>query len=142
MLDGSEDVDEIIQSIEKQATIYLSTIDGKIPRVRPLTMVTIGSRHFILTGTNEAKIGQIKKNDLVEACYSIKDEKGNGYIRMDGRIEIVTDQNTRREVADQTDYFKEYWSTPDDPTYALLEFNIRNIEYLKPGDTYAKKYKI
>jgi general stress protein 26 len=44
-------------------------------------------------------------------------------------------------VAEKTDYFKEYWSTPEDPTYALLEFHILNIEYMKPGGMYAKKFK-
>ncbi len=102
--------------------------------------MTFGSRYFILTGMNDAKINQIRKNNLVEACYSIKEEKGIGYIRMDGNVDIVTDQQTKRQIADQTDYFKEYWSSPDDPSYALLEFNINNIDYLKPGDTYAKKF--
>ena len=139
--EGSESVEEIMSKIEKQAVVYLSTIDGNVPRVRPLTMVTSGSRYFILTGMNDAKIHQIKENNLVEACYTMKEEKGTGYIRMDGALNIVEDQQTRTRIADETDYFKEYWSTPEDPTYALLELDIRNIEYLKPGDTYAKKLK-
>jgi uncharacterized pyridoxamine 5'-phosphate oxidase family protein len=138
----SDDFEGVIIRIEKQATIYLSTIDGDIPRVRPVTMVSFGSRHFILTGANDAKIDQIMKNNMVEACYSLTDEKGNGYIRMDGKIDIIDDMQTKREVADQTDYLKEYWSTPEDPTYALLEFHIKNIEYLKPGDNYAKKFSM
>lgn len=135
-----DNFESIIKMIPKHAIIYLSTIDGNTPRVRPVTLVTSGSRYFILTGMNDAKTDQIKKNELVEACYTIKGDKGTGYIRMDGPLIIVTDQPTKTRIAEETDYFKDYWSTPEDPTYALLEFNIHNIEYLKPGDTYAKKF--
>jgi uncharacterized pyridoxamine 5'-phosphate oxidase family protein len=136
-----EEFDDLINMITKQAVVYLATIDGDIPRVRPVTMVTFGSRHYILTGMNDAKIDQIMKNDLVESCYPISGDKGKGYIRMEGKIEIVSDMDTKRDVAGKTEYFKEYWSTPEDPTYALLEFHIQNIEYLKPGGVLAKKYR-
>ena len=133
--------EEIINLIRKQATIYLSTIEGNMPRVRPVTMVKSGSRYFILTGSNDAKVKQIRKNNLVEVCYKIKEEKGIGYIRVDGSIDIVNDEEMKRQIADQTSYFNEYWSSPEDPNYTLLEFNMNNVEFLKPGDTYAKKFK-
>lgn len=134
-------VDYILNLIDDQAPVYLSTIDGSIPRVRPVTMVQFESRYFILTGSADEKIKQIRKNNLVEICYPMKGEKGNGYVRMDGSIDIVEDMDLKRSVADHTSYFKDYWDIPEDPTYALLEFNIKNMEFMKPGDPVAIKFK-
>ncbi|MGA1820948.1 MAG: pyridoxamine 5'-phosphate oxidase family protein [Thermoplasmatota archaeon] len=134
-------VEDILELIEDQKAVYVATIDGDIPRVRPLTLVRFDSRYFILTGMNDAKIRQIKDNNSVEICCPLKGEIGNGYIRMDGIVDIVGDMKLKKKVADHVSYFKEYWDTPEDPTYALLEFRMRNMEYMKPGDNYSSKYR-
>lgn len=140
---GEEDeVNEVLGSIKDMQLVYMATIDGKTPRVRPLTMVRFGSEHFILTGANDAKMRQLSENNNVEVCMDVKDEKGTGYIRIDGRMEIVKDLKLKRDVAMSTSYFSEYWSTPEDPTYALLHFRMKDLEFLRPGDMYSKKFKL
>jgi len=140
---GEEDeIYQVLGAIKDQQVVNLATIDGSVPRVRPLTMVRFGSEHFILTGTNDAKMRQLSENDNVELLIDVKDEKGNGYIRIDGKMEVVKDQKIRSDVALSTNYFSDYWSTPEDPNYALLQLRMKNLEYLRPGDTYAKKYKL
>ncbi|MGA1792663.1 MAG: pyridoxamine 5'-phosphate oxidase family protein [Thermoplasmatota archaeon] len=136
------DVESILGMIKDMQIVKLATIDGDVPRVRPLTMVRFGSEHFILTGTNDAKMKQLSENDNVELCIDVKDEKGNGYLRIDGKMEVVKDQKIRSDVAMSTSYFSEYWSTPEDPNYALLHLKMQNLEYMKPGDNYAKKFKL
>ncbi|MBN1539159.1 MAG: pyridoxamine 5'-phosphate oxidase family protein [Candidatus Thermoplasmatota archaeon] len=136
------DVKDILMMMGDMKTIYLATIDGETPRVRPLTMVRFGSEHFILTGANDAKMRQLSENDNVEVCMDVKDEKGTGYIRIDGEMEIVKDPKLKWDVAMNTCYFSEYWSAPDDPTYTLLHFKMKNLEFLRPGDIYSKKFKL
>jgi len=142
-MDGEKEyVRGILEIIKDKQTVNFATIDGSTPRVRPLTMVRFGSEHFILTGANDAKMRQLSENDNVELSIDVKDEKGNGYIRIDGKMEVVKDPKLRSDVALSTDYFSEYWSTPEDPNYALLQLRMKNLEYLRPGDTYAKKYRL
>jgi general stress protein 26 len=139
MNDIAESKEEILEEIGKESIIYLSTIDGNIPRVRPVTMVRSGSRYFIMTGSKDAKVQQIKNNNKIEICHPIKNEKGMGYLRVDGSLDIVKDKQIKKQVAEETGFFKDYWSSPEDPTYTLLEFNMNDFEYLKPGETYARK---
>lgn len=105
-------------------------------------MVFFKSRFFILTGLKDEKTIQIRKNNQVEACYLVKDEKGIGYIRISGYVDIIINKQTKKQVADQADYFNDYWSSPEDPNYILLELNIKNIEYLSPGNILAVKFKM
>ncbi|MGA1873491.1 MAG: pyridoxamine 5'-phosphate oxidase family protein [Thermoplasmatota archaeon] len=143
-MNEGEDINagQILDLIKDMQVVHLATMDGETPRVRPLTMVRYGSEHFILTGTNDAKMKQLSHNDNVELCIDVKDGKGNGYLRIDGKMEVVKDPKIRSDVALSTSYFSEYWSTPEDPSYALLRFRMRNLEYMKPGDNFATKLKL
>ncbi|MBN1389152.1 MAG: pyridoxamine 5'-phosphate oxidase family protein [Candidatus Thermoplasmatota archaeon] len=137
-----DEVNEVLGSIKDLQLVYMATIDGKIPRVRPLTMVRFGSEHYILTGANDAKMRQLSENDNVEVCMDVEDGKGTGYIRIEGKMEIVKDRKLKGDVAMSTSYFSEYWSTPEDPAYALLHFKMKNLEFLGPGEIYSRKSKL
>lgn len=36
-------------------------------------------------------------------------------------------------------YFRDFWKSPDDPNYTLLELVVKEIEYLKPGGLKVEK---
>ena len=120
--------------LKEMQVVYLSTYDGTFPRVRPMSLMMIDSRFFILTGSSEAKIDQIRENGNVEVCIPFDNEKGNGYIRAKGVIFIIEDRAVKNMVAERTPYFKQYWPGPDDPDFALLELEPDEIEFMSPGD--------
>jgi uncharacterized pyridoxamine 5'-phosphate oxidase family protein len=124
---------EIWKWFKNMQVIYLATVQGTKPQVRPVTMVRVKNKFWVLTGARDAKIRQIKKNNRVQFCLSIKRGKYSGSIRADCRARIVKDRKTRRYVAAQVPFFKHFWKTPDDPTFALLEMVMKQVEYARPG---------
>ncbi len=142
-------VDEVIE-IKKKVwkcfkdfqDIYLATSEGNLPRLRPVTLVWLGGRFWILTGTNNAKVQQIRKNPKVEFCLPIEKKDRRGYVRAAGLARIIQDKKTKSAVAKHCDFFSEYWKGPDDPNYTLLEILIHEIEYVSPDEITARKFKL
>jgi len=133
---------EIWSNIEEHQTIFVATVDGDQPRVRPLTMVQLDDKFWILTGTSDLKIKQLKVNPKVEACMTIKKGDHTGYVRFAGKVEMVTDKKIKKNIAGSVSYFSEYWKGFDDPNYTLLEMDFDMLEYMKPGVIIGKKYKL
>ena len=133
---------EIWSYFQKTQVIYLATIDNVFPRVRPVTLVYLKDRFWVATGTSDAKVAQLKKSNAVEFCLTIKNEQNSGYIRGAGKAIFVTDKEDRKFVFDTLPYLKEFWATPDNPEYTLMEIKLEEIEYLKIGEFLAKKFKI
>lgn len=53
--------DEVWKYFKNLQFIYLATCEGDQPRVRPVTLVCLDERFWILTGTDNAKTQQIQK---------------------------------------------------------------------------------
>jgi len=134
--------EEVWERFEKYSTIYLATIDGDGPRVRPVTLVHLDSKFWILTGKSDAKIQQIKQNPRIEFTYNVKKDENTGYIRGGGKLILIEDKETKVSIAERVKYFQDYWQSLDDPNYALLEVQLEEIEYMRPGEMITKKYKL
>lgn len=81
--------------------VFLATADGDQPKVRPVTLLYYNDRLWIGTGTNAAKIKQIKENKKVEFCLFIEEEEKSGYIRATSEALIVHDNETRKLLAEK-----------------------------------------
>ena len=122
--------------------VFIATEQNGQPRVRPVTLVFSDQRFWVLTGTNNAKIQQIRKNPKMEFCLLVERGEKIGYIRVAGSAKIISDRETKAKVARNCDFFSEFWKSPDDPNYALLELRLNEIEYLNPHETVAKRLKL
>lgn len=132
---------EIWSFFKKTQPVYLSTIDKDIPRVRPVTLIHFNEKFWIATGSEDAKMSQLKANCNFEFCYSISDDKNMGYIRGAGDITIIKDVDTKKILLDNIDFISHFWKDPADLGYSLLQLNIKEIEYLKIGEMIANKYE-
>jgi len=131
---------ELYEFFNEYRVVYLATAGGTQPRVRPVTMNYIDGKFWILTGTNDAKVGELNANPGVEACAPVDGSENKGYYRMSGKAIVVTDPETRAAISEKVDYFKNYWKTPEDPTYTLLEIDVKEVDVLKPGEMLANRY--
>jgi len=119
--------------------IFLATSEGDQPRVRPVTLFYFDGRFWVLTGTNNAKTKQIRKNPRIEFCLLLERGENRGYIRGAGLAQIVKDRETRARVAEHCDFFSEFWKSSEDPNYTLIQLQLTEIEYLRPDETAAQK---
>ena len=133
---------EVWGQFEHTQNVFLATASGKKPRVRPVTLIYFNDRFWVTTGTNSAKIKQIKENQNIEFCMLFKEGEYNGYIRGRGLANIIEDSETKKMIAESTSFFKNYWKSADDPNYALLEIVVKEIEYLKPGEFSVERFSL
>ncbi len=133
---------EIWRHFKDQQHISLATEENDQPRVRPVTLVNFDQRFWVLTGTNNAKIRQIRENPKIEFCLLLEEGGHQGYIRAAGFAKIIKDEETKVKVADHCDFFCEHWKSPEDPNYTLLELKLNEIEYLRPNEDMARKFKL
>jgi len=122
--------------------IFLATGENDQPRVRPGTLVNFDQRFWVLTGTNNAKVKQIRKNPRIEFCLLLEEGGHHGCVRAAGFAKIVKDRDTKAKVAKHCDFFSGHWKSPDDPNYTLLELKLGEIEYLRPDEMIARKFKL
>lgn len=125
---------EVWSHFEHTQVVFLATTEGNKPRVRPVTLIYFNDKFWITTGTDSAKVKQIKENPNIEFCLLFKEGEYNGYIRCGGLANIIEDSKIRKSVADNTPFFKEYWESVEDPSFTLLEIVIKEIEYIRPEE--------
>ena len=133
---------EIWSRFKDHPHVFLATEENNQPRVRPVTLVNFDQRFWILTGTDSAKVKQIRENPKLEFCLLFEEGEHLGYIRAPGFAKITTDRETKVKVANHCDFFSEHWKSCDDPNYTLLELKLNEIEYLRPNENTARKFKL
>lgn len=77
--------------------IYLATVEGDRPRVRPVTLMRKGGELFTVSVLKNAKVDQIRKNGKVEFAFCIPD-MGFNAIRVECFAEVVEDDKVKAEV--------------------------------------------
>ncbi len=103
------------------------------PRVRPLTIITHGGGHYVLTSTGDAKVRQLRQDPRFE-CYVLLEEGENtGYVRFRGTAGFVEDPDLRRGVGQTSGFIEAYWKGPEDPDLTVLCLDIRDAEVMRPG---------
>jgi general stress protein 26 len=120
--------------LDSESSVFLATSDAGSPRVRPVTVVKTEGSLFVLTGTSSKKMEQIRKNNRVEVLRMVEHGGNRGYLRITGAAQIIEDAATKKRVADTTTWFKNYWSGTDDPNYALIRIEPKNVAYMAPGE--------
>jgi general stress protein 26 len=117
--------------------VFLATSEGDQPRVRPVGLGYFDEKFWIVTGTNNAKTEQIRKNPKVEFCLLLEEGKNLGYVRGAGLAQIIQDRETKIKIGKRSEWFSEFYKSPDDPNYTLINLCPTEIEYLKTGETTA-----
>jgi uncharacterized pyridoxamine 5'-phosphate oxidase family protein len=133
---------EIYASFKQTQPVYLSTVDGKRPRVRPVTLIFFNDGFWVATGSGDAKVKQIYNNENVEFCLMIRDEKNAGYIRGSGVAQLVEELDYKTMIADNIGFIKEFWQNPSDLDFTLLKIVLQEVEYLPVGQMLAIRKKI
>src|SRR4030042_759180 len=128
---------EIWRWFKKFQIIYLATTWGKKPQLRPVVMIYFKNKFWVMTGTNNAKVKQLKKNRNVQYCLTVMKGVNQGYIRSDCIARIVKDRKTKYMLASNVSFFKHYWKNADEISYTLIELKHRQIEYERPGWLYV-----
>jgi len=133
---------ELTAHLKKLQVVHFASSEYGQARVRPVTLIYYDNRFYIATGSDDAKIKQVKHNNQVEMCLTIKDDKSTGYIRFSGICTVIDDLQTKAYVMKQAEFIKQFWATADAPGFALLEITPEHAEYMPLGEMVTKHFEI
>lgn len=125
----------IFDATKEMQLMNLATIteDGK-----PWTRYMVGNADQDLvfrfcTHLESRKVAQIRKTPNIHICTGVLDlETAQQWVQVEGIAEVVTDKEARH--AYWYDELKNYFSGPDDPTYALIIVKPSLIEFGTMGN--------
>ena len=133
---------EALGQLQKTQTVFLGTVEGDRPRVRPVTMIRFEEKLWITTGSEDAKVSQIKANPNVEISWYFGEEGKSGSLRLAGIAEVVKDRATREKVAGTVEWFNVFFKSADDPGFTLLEVHPKAAEYMRPGEMEIHRFPL
>jgi general stress protein 26 len=136
----NDEVGQILNQFRKTQFVALATIDGIRPRVRPITLIYLDRRLWMVTSTSSNKVAQIKQNANVEFSYQFTENGEDCCIRISGKAGIITDKKIKTDIAKRLSFFNEHWSSPEDPDYTLLEILPDGLQYVSPSG--MKEFKL
>lgn len=126
---------QILNQFKETQFVALATIDGTRPRVRPMTLIYLDRRFWMVTSASSGKVMQIRQNANVEFTYKFDENGEDRCIRVLGKAEIIEDNETKPSIAKRIRFFEDYWSGPEDPDYTLLEVLPEELQYVTPSGT-------
>ena len=129
----SDEVGQILNQFKETQFVALATIDGIRPRVRPMTLIYLDRRFWLVTSTSSNKVVQIKQNANVEFTYQFNENSEDCCIRILGKAKIIKDKETKTSIAKRISFFNNYWASPEDPDYTLLEILPDELQYVAPS---------
>ena len=129
----NDEVGQILNQFKETQFVALATINGIRPRVRPITLIYLDRRFWMVTSTSSNKVIQIKQNANVEFTYQFSENNEDCCIRILGKAKIIKDKNIKTSIAKRISFFNNYWSSPEDPDYTLIEILPDELQYVAPS---------
>lgn len=133
---------EVWDNFSEQQHIFLATVEEDQPRVRPVTLIHLQDKFFFATGSNDAKIKQIKQNPKTEFCLLLEKNEQKGTIRAQCSAKIVDDKSVKADIFSKIPFLREFWKNPEDPSYTLVKLHPVEFEYMKTGSVQSVKIKV
>jgi general stress protein 26 len=129
---------EIESKFRTQGVVYLATVEGDQPRVRPVTLVSLDAGFYVITGArggrDAAKLQQIRNNPRVEYYLTLEEGENKGFIRGEATASVIPDPVIKERLFSEIQWAKSYFQGPEDLNYVLLGIHPRAYSYRRPGD--------
>ncbi len=127
--------EEVLNQFEDFQHVFLATMDGDQPRVRPVTLISFEDKYWIMTDKGSEKVKQVQKNPKVEISFLFKKKDLDCCLRVTGLAEIVKEEIVKKKLAEHCDFFSLHWESVEDPNYTLLQILPSEALYVTPEKT-------
>ena len=109
----------------------LATIEANQPKVRPMMPHLADDGNLLLAILSHSRtINHIKVNPRVEMCYI---DRKMCFCRISGKASISNDLEKKETVWNNIPMLRNYFSSPEDPNFVLLEIASETIESMTPA---------
>jgi len=107
----------------------LATMDGKQPRVRPVSPVkTEGFVVYVANLRSYHKTGELEQNPLVELCYL---DAHHNQVRITAASQVVTDRALIEGIWAENPLLKMYLGASDNPEFILYKLTPQRVRYMR-----------
>jgi general stress protein 26 len=108
---------------------HLASIDGDVPRVRPVSPVrTDGFVVYVANLRNYHKTVEIAANPNVELCYL---DDHHDQVRLTGKAEVLTDKALLQEIWDANALLRQYLGSIDNPALIVYRIQPSRVRFMK-----------
>ncbi|MCE7739812.1 MAG: pyridoxamine 5'-phosphate oxidase family protein [Candidatus Heimdallarchaeota archaeon] len=126
------EIEDIIEYFKTQPLMYLATVDGNQPKVRPMALIYHKDTCWFVSIAGRKKIKEIETNDNVEFAINPQDREDLSTIRGAGRAILIDDQEIRQDLANAIPWFDEYWESAEDPRFFLYKIDLEQVSVQIP----------
>ena len=131
-------LDKIMESFTEQQVVSFATVEDKQPRVRPMTLIKLDDRFYMITGArggkDAKKLQQIRQNPRFEYYLTLKGVKNDGFIRGMGETWEVEDKDTKKRLYDKITWAANFFDNEHHPDYVLMELRHDGFTYRAPDE--------
>ena len=107
----------------------LGSVDGNQPRLRPVSPVaTEGFTVFVASLRSSHKTGELSANPAVELCYL---DDGHDQVRIEGRAEVVADEQVRHAIWNTNPLLRSFLGTVDNPEFMLYRIIPQRVRFMR-----------
>jgi len=128
--------DSLVKYYGEQQAVSFATVEDKQPRVRPMTLIYIDDRFYMITGARGGKdaykLRQLRDNPRFEYYHTLKGENVDGFIRGMGESGEVEDEKVKEKIYTLIEWSKGFFPTFNHPDYVLLELRHDGFSYRFP----------
>jgi len=128
--------ERIYGHFKEQQVVHFATVEGRQPRVRPMTLIHSGDSFYMITGARGGrdahKLRQVRDNPRFEYYLSLKGEGVDGFIRGMGEALEVDDRDTRERIYSRIGWASGFFPTVDHPDYVLMELRHDGFSFREP----------
>mgnify|MGYP001590166408 CR=1 FL=1 len=120
----------LIDMIKDAGFGCLATMEDNQPRVRPMMPHLAEDGKLLLAVLSHSRtITQIQKNPSVQMCYI---DRKMCFCRITGKASVSMDLDKKEIVWNNIPMLRNYFTSPSDPNYVLLEIETEIIESMTP----------
>ena len=125
-------IETVIDYFKSQPLMYLATIDGNQPKVRPMALIYHKDTCWFVSIAGRKKIKEIETNDNIEFAINPQDREDLSTIRGTGRAVLIDDQELRQDLANVIPWFDEYWESAEDSNFFLYKIDLEQVSVQIP----------
>lgn len=108
---------------------HLATIDGKQPRLRPVSPVrTDGFTIYVANLRSYHKTVEIEANPRVELAYL---DQHHNQVRLTGTAEMLTDRALLKEIWQENALMRQYLGSLDNPELIVYRVRPNRVRYMQ-----------
>ena len=120
-------LEDVIDYFKTQPLMYLATIDGDQPKVRPMALIYHKDICWFVSIAGRKKIKELDANNNVEFAINPHDREDMSTIRGTGKAILIDDQEIRQDLASAIPWFDGYWESAEDPRFFLYKIDLEKV---------------